>query len=203
MKKLQLFILLPIILGLLAYVDYTANVPDGMKLPDKPSITEEDTVETPAPKVLTHPNLTQVVLDSSSNLGDYKIEKRSRSIDLFEIFNLSEVSNIGIYKNILISKGLAPIHVYEIHGPNGEGNVTYLNLKLKLIEQIGSAIGINETGSYGYNSLFYNNSEDEATGYLLAQIEDNVFGFKYSKLSPSSFETVEKFLEASLSNLNQ
>ena len=50
MKKLQLFILLPAVLGLLIYVDYERNLPDGISLPEKPEVeepVEENTDQSP------------------------------------------------------------------------------------------------------------------------------------------------------------
>ena len=185
MKKLQLFILILVVIVLFAFADHYVNVPEGMPdfTPALPSSQQDD--DDKQPEVVTHPNVTKQILDAGSLDGRYAIEKRTRSTELFESFNLSEIANISIYKNILIdvdTDGQLPIYIYEIHGPAGQGGITYLNIKLAIIAQLGSSAGINETGSYGYNSLFYNSSKDDSTGYLLSQVEDIVFGFKYPVL---------------------
>ena len=208
MKKLQIFILILVLAGLFGFADYYVNVPEGIptpKLPSMPTGTDgEVTVEVP-PEVVTHPNVTKAVLEKGGLSGDYKIEKRARSTELFESFNLSAVSNISVYKNILIKAdgaGQLPIYVYEVHGPAGQGSITYLNLKLAMIDQLGSESGINETGDIGYSNLFYNNEGSEATGYLVSQVGDVVFGFQYSKDSSEAFDFVKSLVNNYMSQIS-
>ncbi len=205
MKKLQIFILIVVVAGLFAFADYYVNVPEGIPTPRLPSktATPEVTVEK-VPEVVIHPNITKQVLESNA-MDDYKIEKRARSTELFEVFNLADVSSISVYKNILIEtdpSGKLPVYVYEVHGPAGQGSITYLNLKLAIIDQLGSEAGINETGDIGYSSLFYNDQSNDTTGYLLSQVGDTVFGFQYSKGSSEAFDFVQSLVNNYMSQIS-
>jgi len=200
MKKLQLFVVLLAVTTLFAFTDYRLNIPEGINIQTIPSIVEKPVTETP---VAILPNITQMILDGSGMSQIYKIEKRTRTTELFELFNLSNVTNISVFNNLLITNDSAtsPIYAYEIHGVTGQGKITYLNLKLKIIDQLGSAVDINETGGYGVNSLFYNNESNPNSGYLLSQIGDVVFGFKYSKIDGKSFDSVKQFVEYYMSQV--
>ena len=201
MKKLQLFIILLVVIVLFAYADYRLNVPEGIDLPNIPSISKDEP-KNDAP-VVTLPNVTQIVLDTSGMAANYKIEKRTRTTELFETFNLSNVANVTAFSNVIIPKEgeVIPLYVYEIHGPKGQGKITYLNVKLKLIDQLGSSANINETGDHGFNSLFYNDVSNPNSGFLLSQIGDMVFGFKYSKTTENSFDSVKQFVEYYMSKI--
>lgn len=202
MKKLPLAILILSVIVLFALADYFVNLPQGIKnpLPLLPGKTD-----TQAPNIADQPNITKQVLDLSGMSSDYTIEKRTRSTELLEIFDLSDQANIGIYKNTILRQGAVsslPIYVYEIHGPAGQGSVTYLNLKLAMIDQLGSAAGINETGDYGFNSLFYNDEKNPDIGFLLSQVGDVVFGFKYSKASQEDFDFVKSLINNYMSQIS-
>lgn len=206
MKKLQLSILILVVIALFAFADYSMNVPDGLPdfTPALPSSQQGDN-ENQKPEAITHPNITKQIIDAGGLNGGYTIEKRTRSTELFESFNLSEIANISVYKNVLIdvdTQGQLPIYVYEIHGPAGQGSITFLNVKLAMIDHLGSSAGINETGSYGYNSLFYNNKKEESTGYLLSQVEDMVFGFKYNKKSSKAFDFIDSLVNNYMSSFS-
>ena len=202
MKKLQLFIILLVVLILFAYADNTLNVPDGIDLPNIPDVTKLKKDPDQA-HIINHPNVTQAVLDSSGLTQSYSIEKRTRTTALYENFDLKGISNISAYANILVSAEdkSFPLYIYEIHGPKGQGKITYLNVKLKLIDQLGTSAGINETGSLGFNSLFYNDEGNPNTGFLLSQIGDIVFGFKYSKSTGNAFDSVKIFVETYMSEV--
>ena len=200
MKKTQLFVILIVVIALFAYADYAMNVPQGISLPEIP---QEEVETAGSGPVIVDPNITQAILDGSVIGETYKIEKRSRTTELFELFDLSQISNVSAYSNILIKGAgdLQPIYVYEIQGPEGQGKITYLNIKLKLIDQLGSSAGINETGSYGFNSLFYNDEANPSTGFLLSQIGDTIFGFKYNKAEGNVFDFVKQFVEYYMSEV--
>jgi hypothetical protein len=203
MKKFQLFVILLVVIILFVLADYHFNVPSGLQLPQLPQQTVEEEGQTGGAPIITHPNITQLVLDGSA-LGDgYKLEKRSRTTELFEIFDLSKVSNISTYSNLLLKTAdqSEPFYVYEIHGPEGQGKITYLNIKLQMVDQLGSSAGINETGNYGYNSLFYNDESNPNTGFLLSQVEDVVLGFRYNKSSENVFDSVKQFVEYYMSQI--
>ena len=204
MKKLQLFILILVVISLFGFADYFVNVPEGIPSP-KPALPSSQQDDEQPPKAIVHPNITKQIIDAGGLDGSYAIEKRTRSTELFESFNLSEIANISVYKNVLIdvdTQGQLPIYVYEIHGPARQGSITYLNVKLAMIDQLGSAAGINETGNLGYSSLFYNNRQDQSTGYLLSQVEDIVFGFKYNKKSSQAFDFVKSLVNNYMSSFS-
>jgi len=206
MKKLHLFILILVVIALFGFADYFVNVPEGIPSP-KPALpsSQQDENGTEPAKVITHPNITKQIIDAGGLNGNYTIEKRTRSTELFESFDLSEIANISVYKNILIgvdAQGQLPIYVYEIHGPAGQGSITYLNIKLAMIDKLGSAAGINETGNLGYSSLFYNDKKDQSTGYILSQVEDMVFGFKYNKKSSQAFDFVTSLVNNYMSSFS-
>jgi len=206
MKKLQIFILILVVIALFAFADYSLNLPGGIPrpTPSLPSFRQDSQTEKP-PEIVTHPNITKLILELSGQQGIYTIEKRSRSTELFESFDLSDLANTSIYKNILINaetKGQLPIYVYEIHGPAGQGNITYLNIKLAMIDQLGSAAGINETGDLGFSSLYYNDESSSANGFLLSQIGDIVFGFKYSKQEGPAFDFIKTLINTYMSQIS-
>jgi len=198
MKKLQLFIVILLVMGLMVFADYYVNKPQGIELPKVP-IPEEPKEGVVEPEVVSLPDLTRSTLERSLYADQYEVERRTRSTELFERFNLSSLANTSVFKNTLTPSpdavGLGTVLIYEAQGPRGEGRVTFLNLKLKMIEELGGAEGINETGSYGYNSLFYNNADNETSAHLLTQIGDSVFGFKYSKTDENTFEFIKNFIE--------
>lgn len=201
MKKLQIALLILVVIALFAFADYFVNVPEGIKLPSIPQQTQQQPVSD-GPQVANYPNITQAILNKVES-GDYKIEKRSRSTELFERFNLSAVGNVAVFRNIVIkadkTPNQQPVWIYEVHGPLGQGRVTYLNLKLQMIEQLGGESGINETGDYGYNSLFYNDTSNPGTGFLLSQVGDYIFGFQYSKDSTEAFDFIKDMINTYMS----
>ncbi|MBU0706348.1 hypothetical protein KJ657_02090 [Patescibacteria group bacterium] len=204
MKKTQLAILFLAVIALFALADYFVNLPEGIPMP-KPSVSSQKEGDATTPEVINHPNITKQILDQGGLPSDYSLEKRTRSTELFETFDLSELANVSIYKNVLVgtdTQGQLPIYVYEIHGPVGQGGITYLNVKLAMVDQLGSEAGINETGDYGYNSLFYNDSKNPSNGFLLSQVEDMVFGFKYSKKSIQAFDLIKGLVNNYMSSVN-
>lgn len=203
MKKLQIAILILVVIALFGFADYFVNLPEGIKNP-LPSLPGKTQVQ--VPDLADYPNITKQLLDQTGLIKTHTIEKRTRSTELFENFDLSDLTNIGIFKNVLIrADGQAelPIYIYEIHGPAGQGNITYLNIKLAMIDQLGSSVGINETGSYGFNSLFYNDEKNPSIGFLLSQVGDIVFGFKYSKDSREAFDFITTLVNNYMSQVSK
>lgn len=201
MKKPQLFILLLVVMFLLALADYRVNLPQGLSLASvsHPSTPDENPDAVP-PVVKPDPNLTQQTLDASPELASYVLEKRTRSLELFETFDLSRVREMVVYKNILYNKNDAngfPLYIYEIQGEPGKGTVNFVNLKLTLINQLGSSSeALNETNQFGDSSLFYNDPLHPDTGYLLTLVNQHVFGFKYFKTSDQVFQDIQQFISA-------
>ena len=203
MKKLQLAILILVVIAIFISADYFVNMPGGLPAPS-PSLPKTETNET-APVAREVPNVIKQILNQGTFPSVYTLEKRIRTTELFEDFNMNEVANISIYKNILISseseKG--PIYIYEIHCPVGQGAVSYLNIKLTMIDQMGAEEGINETSEYGYNSLFYNDKKRSANAFLLSQVDDIIFGFQYSKDSSSAFDFIKTLVNNYMSSITK
>ncbi len=204
MRKFQLAILILVVIALFSFADYSVNLPSGIPAP-KPSLpTQQDEDTESHNEVINHANITKQILDKGGLDGNFAIEKRTRSTVLFESFDLSSLANVSIYKNILIgvgTHGQLPIYVYEMHGPAGQGSITYLNVKLAMIDQIGSEAGVNETGNLGYNSLFYNDQDNQSTGFLISQVGDIVFGFQYNKKSSQAFDFLKSLVNNYMSSV--
>jgi hypothetical protein len=191
MKKLYFAIIVLIAIAAFASADYFINAPLE-KLPGEVFNSVAGDSQT---------NITQMLLDGNTAEFNYIISKRDRVKQIFEKFDMSSLENVAIFKNTLDKKEEhdpgSQIIIYEIQGPQNQGKITYLNLKLKLIDQTGITGTINEVSGYGYNSFFYNDLNNQNIGFLLAQIKDNLFGFQYNKSDDGgSFETVKLMVEA-------
>lgn len=203
MRKTTLAILVLLVIAGLAAADYFINFSGGIA---NPLTSSSQNKAAHSPDLAGPPNITQQILDKSGMADQYTIETRTRSTELFENFDLKDVNNLSIFKNTVIRKGVAtqyPIYVYEIQGPAGEGSVTYLSLKLAMIKQLGSASGVNETGSFGFNSLFYNDPKFPTIGYLLSQVGDTVFGFKYRKETSEAFDFAKNMINNYMSQISK
>jgi hypothetical protein len=203
MKKTALIIVMLVAIAVLAAVDYVVNAPLEKSVKLSADMSDEQSLD-------SYTNIVQMLLDENPSQFDYVIYKRNRVKQLFEKFDMSSLENVVMFKSILDKKaaeGETPAEtdrliVYEIQGPQNQGKITYLNLKLKLIDQLDASGSINEVSGYGYNSFFYNDLNNESTGFLLAQIKDNLFGFQYNKSPESkSFDNVKNIVEA-LKSLN-
>jgi len=193
------------ITALFGIADYFVNLPEGIGSmgPGSAKSTTDDSSQ--APPIAVERNITQEILDTSDLGTQFSIEKRTRSTELFELFDLSNLASIAIYKNILVASGTEgqlPIIVYEVQGPAGQGAITYLNIKLAMIDQLGTEEGINETGEYGFSSLFYNDSKNPSTGLMLSQIDDVVFGFRYNKKSRQAFDFIKSLVNNYMSQIS-
>ena len=193
MQKLQLFIIILVVIFLFAGGDYAINSPRGenSSLPEQAESADLE----------ADPNVTQMLLASDRSKFPYRITSRSRVKEIFEKFDMSSVGDIRIYKNVLsrVEEDADPssaITIYEIQGPKNQGRLSYLNIKLKIIDQKDLTTSINEEGGYGYNSFFYNDVNNPSTGYLFTQIKDELFGFQYPKDVPENFERVKDMVAA-------
>jgi len=94
------------------------------------------------------------------------------------------------------SVGTEPLTAYEIQGPKGQGSLTYLAVKLQFVAQINSTTEtINEDGKFGDNSFFYNDQNLESTAFLVTQVGDILYGFRFNKKSPATYESIRKMIE--------
>ncbi|MBU0577288.1 hypothetical protein KJ742_01795 [Patescibacteria group bacterium] len=195
MKKLQLFIVILIAIVAFTAADYYINT-SGIDLPDS-----DDQIDIVINAEDTENNLTQDFLNSNPAF-DYVIIERNRTQQIFEKFDLSALSDVRIYQNTLSKSRLTTgpeeekIIIYEIQGESNQGRLTYLNLKMRLTDQMEHTASINETAKYGYNSFFYNDLNQENTGFLLTQIRDNLFGFQYNKANEDNFGIVKSMVDA-------
>jgi len=195
MKRLGLAIIVLIAIIGFAAADYFVNAP----LEQTPKIT----ADLPAD---SYTNITQMLINSNPGQFNYLIAKRDRTKQIFDKFDMSSLEETIIFKNVLKKIGSEDITdqivIYEIQGPQNQGKITYLNLKLKVIDQKDITGSINEVSGYGYNSFFYNDLNNKNTGFLLTQIKDNLFGFQYNKKEDGgNFETVKIMVDA-LKSLN-
>jgi hypothetical protein len=192
MKKIQLYIILFVVIVLFASTDYFVNTPFALSdLIPKPA--EENIKITD-----TYPNLTEILLNSDPQGFGYTIYRRDRTQQLFEKFDLSSVQDIRIYRNVLSPRGgsgLQPMTVYEIQGPVNQGKISYLNVKMRIIDQKELTSNINEVSGYGYNSFFYNDLNNKNTGFLLSQVGDELYGFQYSKADTESFDIIKNMID--------
>ncbi len=195
MKKVQLFIIILVVIILFSAGDYFVNMPGGLNTADTTASQAGATSQVED----SYPNLIQELLDLNNEF-QYTIIKRDRSKQIFEQFDLSTLSNVAIYMNTLKGTGVkessSPIVIYEIHGKKNQGALTYQNLKLKIVDQMARSGIVNEVTDYGYNSFFYNDPKNENSGYLVSQIEDNIFGFQYSKADKNNFTTIKSMINA-------
>jgi len=200
MKRLPLAIIVLIAIAAFAAADYFVNAPLS-KFPDIISQFSADS------QVFdSSVNITQMLIDSNPAEFNYVIAKRDRIKQIFEKFDMSSLENVVIFKNILDKKESQDpndqIIIYEIQGAPNQGQLTYLSLKTKVIDQMSGMGAINEVSGYGYNSFFYNDINNQNTGFLLTQIKDNLFGFQYNKREDGgNFETI-KLMTETLKHLN-
>ena len=154
MKKLHLLIIILLAIVAFAAADYYVNARSI-------NLTQAPVTETPEDP---YPNLVQTLLDVNQIGFNYKITKRNRTKHIFEKFDLSSLTKVRIYRNYLEKSDSEseddtssfPLVIYEIQGPSNQGGLSYLNLKLKIIDQMDATGNINEVSQYGYNSFFYN-----------------------------------------------
>ena len=153
------------------------------------------------------------------NVGGFKVMSQTMASQVFDKVDLAAVKNIRVAKtqmerpvapaeavlaetdpvNVEGAEAPAPVvaepeplTLYEIQGPKGQGALTYLAVKLQFVAQINAVTEtINEDGKYGDNSFFYNDQNLKSTGFLLAQIGDNLYGFQYNKTKPATYEAVQ------------
>jgi hypothetical protein len=199
MKKSHFLIIILVLIVAFAAADYFINAPLE-KLPNLSQLQGEDTQVAE-----NYPNIIQLLLDDNAAF-DYTLAKRSRTKQIFEKFDFSSVNDIVIFKNILDKKTVTDspdkpgdynrIIIYEIQGPANQGRLTYLSLKTKLVDQMDVTGSINEVSGYGYNSFFYNDLNNQNTGFLFIQVKDNLFGFQYEKNNEPGFETIKQMIEA-------
>ena len=200
MKKLPLFVIIVVALGLFATADYYLNNLDGQVVLDlKNQISDAAATEPP-----TVPTITSV-FQLNEKIGSYTVASQVQTSQIFEKFDLSNVNNIKIFRNALEKESLPaeskPVFLYEIHGPKNQGSLTYLNIKLQFIAQIDvKAETINETSEFGSNSFFFNDVNYKDTiAFLLVQMGDNLFGFQYDRTDTAVYDDIKEIIQSLMS----
>lgn len=197
MKKTFFFILILVGTAAFAFADYFFNA-QGVILTPTPTSSSQTGVP---PAQDTRPNIAQALLVDSES---YTALNRSRVNQIFEVVDLSDLPTVAAYASELspVLPTLDPITLYELQGPVNQGGLTYLNVKLKFINQISATATVNEVGTYGQNSFFYNNVNTPKTAYLVTQIGDNILGFKYPKENTTTFEVIQNMIQAYTASLS-
>lgn len=195
MKKAFFFIIILVGTVAFAFADYFFNAKGVTLTPATQSQTTDPIDGLPQE---AHPNQVEALLKTSPSRYNYSLLNRSRVRQIFEVVDVSDLSALAVYASQLVSQDptLAPITIYEVQGPMGQGGLTYLNIKLKFINLISATANVNEVGTYGQNSFFYNNVNTPKTAYLVTQIGDSVFGFQYPKETPATFEVIKQMIQA-------
>jgi hypothetical protein len=210
MKKLPIILVLLAIIACFAGADYYLNNLNKAVA----DLSKPDTTITSPSK---DTKFSDAVFQLNSDANGYKVAGQTVTSEIFDKIDLSGIKNIKIYKNQL-EKTITPVpatvpsttdtaalpekpdekdtvYIYEIHGPIGQGSLTYLGVKLEFIKQINATTEVlNETNEYGQSSFFYNDTNLGNIGFLLAQAGDNLYAFQYSKLLPDTFNTIKTII---------
>jgi len=212
MKKSSLILIILIIIALFAGADYYLNNLKDQALPKIP----KPTTDTVSPD---KSEFADAAFKLNEDVIGYKLVSQKKTSQIFEKIDLSNINNIKIYLDTF-EKASAPaqipvtetteatppaptdvkennqsIYLYEIHGPVGQGSLTYLNVKLQFISQINATTEVlNETGEFGQNSFFYNDQSFENVAFLLTQAGDNLYAFQYNKVDPVIYNDVKSIV---------
>jgi hypothetical protein len=195
MKKPQIAIGIVVVLAAFAAADFHLNdLGRDLNLESKanpPQVVQQP--EKPAP------------IQSEFSIGEmregFMVKNQAVTDQVFDKVNLGGVKNIIVAKTLLekgIEGGVAePLMVYEVRGPAGQGALTYLAVKLQFVAQINATTEtINEDARFGENSFFYNDTNLETTSFLLTQIKDTLYGFRFNKKSEATYQSIRKIIES-------
>lgn len=212
MKKSSIFLIILIIIALFAGADYYLNNLKDQASPKIPIATTN--TQNPDKS-----GFSDATFKLNEDVLGYKVITQKETAQIFEKIDLSNIKNIKIYLNDLEKPTIGnqvsettgaeaqpqvttdtalnnpSIYLYEIHGPAGQGSLTYLNVKLQFIAQINATTEVlNETGEFGQNSFFYNDQSFENVAFLLTQIGDNLYAFQYNKNEPVIYNDVKSII---------
>lgn len=187
MKKLPLAIALLVLIMAFAGADYALNVSrSGSAV----------TADTPDQA----PNLTEELLRKDPASLELQLVRRNRTAQLFEKIDLSALASLRIYQSTLQKQSDLPILLYEVQGPSGQGGLTYLNTKLKFLDQIDATETVNETNEFGHSSFYFNDLNAPDSSFLVVQILDNLYGFQFNKKSTSAFSIIKSMINTLLNS---
>jgi len=212
MKKFSLIFIILIIIALFAGADFYLN-----------NLKEQVVAKTPPVPLISPDAVATEFADAAFKLNEdvlgYKVINQKQASQIFEKIDLSNIKNIKIYLDRLEKAAAGnqalsaedaqdelkavtgsdvknqSIYLYEIHGPLGQGSLTYLNIKLEFIRQINATTEVlNETGGLGQNSFFFNDQAFENVAFLLTQVGDNLYAFQYNKQDPAIYDDVKAII---------
>ncbi|MFH1012866.1 MAG: hypothetical protein V1760_03920 [Candidatus Peregrinibacteria bacterium] len=191
MNKTPIAIAIGILIFVLAGVDFALNV---SQWPSFSPAAASDAVET-----VQDPNLAQKLIETSPATLDYQILQRNRTTQLFEKVDLTALTDVRIYRSHLQKEGESPIVLYELHGPKGQGPLTYLAVKLALSDQIDATESLNETNEFGHSSFYFNDLNAPEDSFLLVQVQDNLYGFQFQK-NGDGFDLIKTMIQTLVAN---
>lgn len=188
MKKIHLLILIITVIVVLAAVDYWVNIPAIMTSNAPSSVGVSNTA---------YPSSLKTALKELPLLQGYQLSKRVRIQHLFEKIVMDSSMSVVIFYNVLQnSLPSGTIEVYELYGPAQQGNILYFKVKEQFLKQVVDATStINEVASFGHNSFFYNDANSPQYGFLVVQLGDALYGFKYLKDPADAFDKIKKLIE--------
>lgn len=213
MRKIRIFIVLVVVLAAFAAADFYLNglgAQLGLEpTPPAPQPTSNKPSE-PAP--------VQSMFRVDQELGGFKVMRQVTVNQVFDRFDLSSVKSVRITKNYLEKAAppplpaegqpvegepattpepvaSEPLSLFEIQGPVGQGGLTYLAVKLAVLAQVNRTTEtINEDSQFGDNSFFFNDLNNQNTGFLVSQVGDTVYAFQFSKNNSTTYEAVKGIL---------
>ncbi len=181
MRQKQLIVLGVLVAVLLGGADYLVNV-----RPTAPVLQSQ---------VLTPPSSKSFTLQAleASGTGYVSLE-RARVTQFFEKTDVSDLPSVAIFRSVAAKEGADPLIVYEAEGPAKQGPLTYLNIKLKILQALTEGETINENNQFGQNSFYLNDLSSPDTAFLTVQLGDVIMGFQYSKANPDNFLSVKSVI---------
>lgn len=204
MRKIQIALVIVLILGAFAAVDfYLNNLGRGVSLDYRGGVPAESQGVSPKP----------IPVESIYRVGDavegFRVVSVVAASQIFDKIDLSSVKNIQVVKTVMQKEAVPatlpsteplpvdtksaqplaaeaavpePITFYEIRGLKDQGSLTYLSVKLQFVAQINSLTeNLNETNAFGNGSFYYNDLNSPSTSFLVVQIGDNLYGFQNNK----------------------
>jgi len=202
MRKSLIVIIILVAISLFAFADYYLN---QLGSPASSEVTEVQPPVKPIDDVAADQEEIErlsTVFQISQTFQEYKVIGQTPVKQIFEKIDLSSIEDIDIYRHQLekdVEEGdlltKKPLTIYEIHGPENLGALTYLNVKLQFIAQFNAETeNINETKEFDSNNFFFNDTHNASTAFLLIQISDKLFGFQYEK-GDQTYEDIKAIIQ--------
>lgn len=212
MKKLPLVIMVIVVAGGLAGLDYWFNffgqesiLPPAQMVESQPleSIEANLPLQNPSPE--TDPvipaeftGIFPLLLETGGEAFPYRIAAQQRVFDLFGVFDLNRLPGVQVIRYDMMPLNsdsfLQPLQVYELKQVNQTPGITFLSLKTYLSNQADPVNELNAVeANYASNVLFYNPVIPSENAFLLSE-HGMVLGFVYPKASTETFESIQNVL---------